>query len=75
MTKAQLYLLRADLLLCKHGCMRVSKGVKAKILRQVQLLLQIGEDVRQGGQCHGLTYIFEGAEDIVILRETNALRE
>ena len=46
MTKAQLYLLRADLLLCKERRMCVAERVKTEIRGEIQPSLVVDEELR-----------------------------
>ena len=73
MAEAHLYLLCADLLLRKERRVGMAERVKAQIGWELQALLEVGEDVRCGGQCHRLRLIAQRAKDIVALRKRNAL--
>lgn len=73
MAEAHLYLLRADLLLGEERCVGMAEGVEAQIGGQRQTLLEVGEEMRHSGQCDRLRLVAQGAENIAVLCERDAL--
>ncbi len=73
MPEAHLYLLCADLLLRKERRVGMAERVKAQICGEIQPLLEIGEEMRHSGQCDRLCLVAQGAENIAVLCERDAL--
>ena len=73
MAEAHLYLLCADPLLRKERRVGMAERVKAQICGEIQPSLEIGEEMCHRRQRDRLCLVAQGAENIAVLCERDAL--